>query len=185
MDFYHCGIPDSGFKRNLRLCPTGNRILGVWISGRSLVYFINFIVFDYSQPVWMLAETRLGNNCSLIIAKCERKGLLDERDSKMSGSITANISFSFQGSVNKMCFLIIIPVKRKDIWPFESKMYFPRLVQQLCSTISPIYDFQWINSCTLSSARLSAVLLLYVINSCHQCFFDCPQTCDYKITAGQ
>ena len=74
-----------------------------------------FIVFDYSQPVWMLAETRLDNNCSLIIAKCERKGLLDGRDSKMSGSITANISFSLQGSVIKMCFLIIIPVKRKDI----------------------------------------------------------------------
>ena len=50
-----------------------------------------FIVFDYSQPVWMLAEMRLGNNCSLIIAKCERKVLLDGRDSKMSGSITANI----------------------------------------------------------------------------------------------
>ena len=112
---YHCGIPDSGFKRNLRLCPTGNRILGVWISGRSLVYFTFFVVFDYSQLVWMLAETRLGNNCSLIIAKCERKGLLDGRDSKMSGSITANISFSLQESVNKMCFLIIIPVKRKDI----------------------------------------------------------------------
>ena len=111
----HCGIPDSGFKRNLRLCPTGNRILGVWISGRSLVYFIFFIVFDYSQPVWMLAEMRLCNNCSLIIAKCERKVLLDGRDSKMSGSITANISFSLQGSINKMCFLIIIPVKRKDI----------------------------------------------------------------------
>ena len=92
-----------------------NRILEVWISGRSLVYFIFFIVFDYSQPVWMLVETRLGNNCSLIIAKCGRKGLLDGRDSKMSGSITANISFSLQGSANKMCFLIIIPVKRKDI----------------------------------------------------------------------
>ena len=26
----------------------------------------------------------------------------------MSGSITANISFSFQGSVKKMCFLIIV-----------------------------------------------------------------------------
>ena len=114
----------------------------------------------------MLAETRLGNNSSLIIAKCQRNGLLDGRDSNMSGSITENISFSFQVSVNIMCFLIIILVKRKDIWPFESKIYFPRLVQQLCSTISPIYDFQWINSCTLSSARLSAVLLLYVINSC-------------------
>ena len=76
--------------------------------------FISFIVFDYSQPVCMLAETRLGYNYSLTIAKCERKGLLDGRDSKMSGSITANIFFSLQGSVNKMCFLIIIPVKRKD-----------------------------------------------------------------------
>ena len=130
-------------------------------------------------------EMRLDNNCSLIIAKCGRKGLLDGRDSKMSGSITGNISFSLQVSVNKMCFPIIIPVKRKNIWPFESKSYFPHHVQQLCSTISPIYDFQWINSCTLSSTRLSAVLLLYVINSCHQCFFDCLQTCEYKITAGQ
>ena len=63
----------------------------------------------------MLAETRLGNNCSPIIAKCERKGLLDGRDSNMSGSITENISFSVQVSVNKMCFLITIPAKRKDI----------------------------------------------------------------------
>ena len=29
-------------------CPTGNRILVVWISGRSLVYFIYFIVFNNS-----------------------------------------------------------------------------------------------------------------------------------------
>ena len=63
----------------------------------------------------MLAEPRLDNNCSLIIAKCGRKGILDGRDSKMSGSITANISFSLQVSVNKMCFPIIIPVKRKNI----------------------------------------------------------------------
>ena len=42
---FHCGIPDSGFKRNLRLCPTGNRILGVWISGRSFVYFNFFLLF--------------------------------------------------------------------------------------------------------------------------------------------
>ena len=83
-------------------------------AGHLFILFV-LIVFDYSQPVWMLAETGLGNNCSLIIANCERKGLLDGRDSKMSGSITANTSFSLQGSVNKMCFLIIIPVKRKDI----------------------------------------------------------------------
>ena len=63
----------------------------------------------------MLAATRLGNNCSLVIDKYERKGLLDGRDSNMSGSITENRSFSLQVSVNKMCFLIIIPVKRKDI----------------------------------------------------------------------
>ena len=64
----------------------------------------------------MLSEMRLDNNCSLIIAKCGRKGLLDGRDSKMSGLITANIFFfSLQVSVNKMCFPIIIPVKRKNI----------------------------------------------------------------------
>ena len=54
---YHCGIPDSGLKRNLQLCPTGNRILGVWISGRSLVYFI-FLLFLITASPWMLAETR-------------------------------------------------------------------------------------------------------------------------------
>ena len=86
-----------------------------FLVGHLFILFFFFIVFDYSQPVWMLVETRLGNNCSLIIAKCGIKGLLDGRDSKMSGSITANISFSLQGSVNKMCFLIIIPFKRKDI----------------------------------------------------------------------
>ena len=89
--------------------------LGVCISGRSPVYFSIFIVFDYSQPVWMLAETKLDHDCSLIIAKCGRKGLLDRRDTKMSGSITANISFSHQVSINKMCFPIIIPVKRQNI----------------------------------------------------------------------
>ena len=73
-----------------------------------------FIVFDYSWPVWMLAETRLNNNCSFVIVKCGRKGILDGRDS-MSGSIPANISFSLQVSVNEMCFPIIIPVKRKNI----------------------------------------------------------------------
>ena len=74
----HCGIPDSGFKRNLRLCPTGNRILGVWISGRSLVYFIYFIVFDNSQPVWMLAETRLYNNCSSFPISISSVGVLNQ-----------------------------------------------------------------------------------------------------------
>ena len=52
-------------SNRLRLCLTGNHILGVCISARSLVYlFLFFIDFDYSHPVWMLAETRLDNNCS-------------------------------------------------------------------------------------------------------------------------
>ena len=110
----HCGIPDSGFKRNVRLCPMGNRILGVWISGRSLVYFIFFfIVFDHSQPVWMLAETRLDFNCSLVIAKCCRNGLLVGRDFKTQWTITANIAFSLRLSVKKMYLPIIISVKTK------------------------------------------------------------------------
>ena len=127
---YHCGTPDSSFKRNLRLCPTGNRILGVCISGRSLVYFIYLficIVFDYSQPVWMLAETRLDNNCSLVIAKCWRNGLLVGRDFKTQWTITANMAFSIRLSVKKMYFPIIISVKRKTCLTLRTRKPFPSL----------------------------------------------------------
>ena len=54
------------------------------------ILFYFFIVFDYSQPVWMLAETRLDNNCSLVIAKCWRNGLLVGRDFQTQWTITAN-----------------------------------------------------------------------------------------------
>ena len=112
----HCGIPDSSFKRNLRLSPTGNRKLVVCISGRSLIYFILFfIVFDYSQPVWMLAERRLDNYCSLVIAKCWRNGLLIGRNFKTQWTITANMAFSLRLSVKKMYFPIII-CQKKDLF---------------------------------------------------------------------
>ena len=110
----------------LRLCQTVNHKLGVYISGRSLVYFILFfIVFDYSQPVWMFAESRLDNNCSLVIAKCWRNGLLVGRDFKTQWTITANMAFSLRLSVKKMYFPIIISVKRKTCLTLRTRKPFP------------------------------------------------------------
>ena len=141
----HCGIPDSSFKRKLRLSPTGNRKLGVCISGRSLVFcffVVFFIVFDYSQPVWMLAETRLDNNCSLVITKCWRNCLLVGRDFKTQRMITANMVFSLRLSFKKMYFPIIISVKRKTYLTLRRRTPF--------SPVSQKYNFRRINSITLS-----------------------------------
>ena len=90
-----------------------------------LFFFIFFIVFDYNQPVWMLAETRLDNNCSLVIAKCWRNGLLVGRDFKTQWTIAANIAFSLRLSVRKMYFPIIFSVKTKTCLTLRTRKPFP------------------------------------------------------------
>ena len=59
-----------------------------------LFILLFFIIFDYSLSVGMLAETRLDNNYSLVVAKCWRNGLLVGRDFKTQWTITANVAFS-------------------------------------------------------------------------------------------
>ena len=66
-----------------------------------ILFFV--IAFDNSQPVWMLAETRLDNNCSLIIAKCWRNGLLVGGDFKTQWTITAQL-VHFQISISGYLF---------------------------------------------------------------------------------
>ena len=97
--------------------------LGFGFQVGRLFYFS--IVCDYSQPVWMLAETRLDTNCSLVIAKCWRSGLLVGRDFKTQLTITENIAFSLQLSVKKMYFPIIISVKTKTCLTFRTRKPFP------------------------------------------------------------
>ena len=93
--------------------------------GHLFIFFFFLIVFDYSRPVWMLAETRLDNNCSLVIAKCWRNGLLVGRDFQTQWTITENIAFSLRLSVKKMYFPIIISVKTKTCLTLRTRKPFP------------------------------------------------------------
>ena len=117
-----------------RLCHSGERT----VARGPLVYFIYFffIAFDYSQPVWMLAETRLDNNCSFVIAKYWRNGLLVGRDFRTQWKITTNMAFSLRLRVKKMYFPIIISVKRKTYLTLRTRKPFPSSYTIIFSPVS-------------------------------------------------
>ena len=90
----------------------------LWYTGDSVFQvghlFVLFFYCFWLQPArWMLAEKRLDNNCSLVIAKCWKTSLLVGRYFKSQWTITENMAFSLWLSVKKMHFPIIISVKRK------------------------------------------------------------------------
>ena len=89
-----------------------------------LLILVLFIIFVYIQPILMIAETRFDNNCSLIIAKCGRKGL---RRRRLQDALFDHGEYDIllRLSVSQMYFPIIISIKRQDSLILWTRKSFP------------------------------------------------------------